>query len=201
MTGAALPLQDEVVGVYALCFTFTDSVTTGVGCLPCIASGKNEGIKTVFEFRPTSPSPEASEDPNPLVLGPETLQPCSAWHRGGRKSPSAPYGAGDLLIWQRQRLSEESPDLGRAGLLLVLPTQVVFSPLAKPRSIVMLPLGPWPNGTGKGLSPPCSWLGTRFLSSLPGSGIPQPWMAGKAAVWALAGNLHCCIMHGQKTQE
>lgn len=39
------------------------------------------------------------------------------WPKGGDKSVSASCGDGDLLIWHRKRLSEESPDLGRAGLL------------------------------------------------------------------------------------
>lgn len=77
MAGVALPLQDEVLGVYALCFKFIDFVTAGVGCLPSIALGKNKGIKSIFKFRPMSPSPEALEDPNWLVLAPETLKPCA----------------------------------------------------------------------------------------------------------------------------
>lgn len=70
MAGLALPLQGDVFGVHALCFKFTQFVTTGVGCLFSIALGKNKGIKNIFKFRPMSPSPEALEDPNWLVLAP-----------------------------------------------------------------------------------------------------------------------------------
>lgn len=68
MAGVALPLQNEVLGVYALCFKFIDFVIAGVGCLPSIALGKNKGIKNIFKFRPMSPSPEPWKTQTGLFL-------------------------------------------------------------------------------------------------------------------------------------